>query len=121
MCDKKRKIIKPAKKVFLSNPGEVPGSSSSKALGYELDGPSSIPGGERLEIFHSSVSILVLGSTQPPVKRVPWLFRGKDGQACCGCEYVDPASTSPMACNGDTFIFYQIQGEMDRVRGQDPD
>ena len=41
-----------------------PGGSSSKALGYGLDGPGV--GG--MEILLHSVSRLVLGSTQPPIK-----------------------------------------------------
>ena len=45
------------------------GSSSGKALAYGLNGPGSIPGVGRVEIFlHSFVSELVLGSTQPPIK-----------------------------------------------------
>ena len=45
------------------------GSSSSKALGYGLDGPGSIPGVGGVEIFlRSFVSRLVLESTQPPIK-----------------------------------------------------
>ena len=46
-----------------------PGGSSGKALGYGLDGPSSIPGVGGVEIFlHSFVSRLALGSTEPPIK-----------------------------------------------------
>ena len=44
-------------------------SSSGKALRYGLEGPDSIPGVKGVEIFlHSSVSGMVLGSIQPPVK-----------------------------------------------------
>ena len=49
------------------------------SLGYGLDGSGSIPGVGGVEIFlHSFVSILILGSTQPPIKCVPGLSRGKD-------------------------------------------
>ena len=45
------------------------GSSSSKALGYGLDGLGSIPGVGGVEIFlRSFMSRLVLRSTQPPIK-----------------------------------------------------
>ena len=45
------------------------GRSSSKALGYGLYGPGSIPGVGGMEIFLCSfVSRLVLRSTQPPIK-----------------------------------------------------
>ena len=41
-----------------------PGGASGKALRYGQDGPGSIPGVGRVEIFlHSFVSRLVLGST----------------------------------------------------------
>ena len=44
-----------------------PDGSSGKALGYGLDGPSSIPRVGGVEIFlHSYVSRLALGSTQLP-------------------------------------------------------
>ena len=46
-----------------------PGGSSSKALGYGLDGAGSFPGVGGVEIFLDSfVSMFVLGSTQPPIK-----------------------------------------------------
>ena len=46
-----------------------PGSSTSKALGYGLDVPGSIPGVGEVEIFlYSFLSRLVLGSTQTPIK-----------------------------------------------------
>ena len=46
-----------------------PGGSSSKALGYGLDGPGSIPGVGGVENFlHSFMSRLVLESTQTPIK-----------------------------------------------------
>ena len=46
----------------------VPDGASGKALGYGLDGPGSIHGVGGVEIFLHSVSRLVLGSTQPPIK-----------------------------------------------------
>ena len=50
-------------------PSKGPGSSSGKALDYELDGPGSIPGVGGVEIFlHTFVFRLVMGSTQPPIK-----------------------------------------------------
>ena len=49
--------------------GNGPGGASGKALRYGLDGLGSIPGAGGVETFlHSFVSILVLGSTQPPIK-----------------------------------------------------
>ena len=57
-----------------------PGSSVGIATDYGLDGPGSNPGGD--EIF--SPSIPALGPTQPPVKWVPGLSRGKSAAgACC--------------------------------------
>ena len=45
------------------------GSSSGKAIGYELDGPGSIPGVEAVEIFlHSCLSSIVLGYIQPLIE-----------------------------------------------------
>ena len=56
------------------------GSSVGIATDYRLDGPGSNPGGD--EIFH--LSIPALGPTQPPVKWVPGLSRGKSAAgACC--------------------------------------
>ena len=50
-----------------------PGSSDGIAADYELDGPGSNPGGEEvLRPFRPA-----LRPTQPPVKRVPGLSRGK--------------------------------------------
>ena len=55
--------------VFLKNGG--PGSSVGIATDYGLDGPGSKSGAD--EIFR--LSILALGTTQPPVKWVPGLSR----------------------------------------------
>ena len=49
-----------------------PGSSIGKELGYKLDGPGV--GG--VEIFLHSMSRLVLGSTQPPIKWASGAFPG---------------------------------------------
>jgi len=49
-----------------------PGSSVGIATDYVLDGPGSNSGGD--EIFRPSRP--ALGSTQPPVKRVPGISKG---------------------------------------------
>ena len=51
-----------------------PGSSVVIATDYGLDGPGSNPGGDK--IFR--LSRPALGPTQPPVKWVPGLSRGKE-------------------------------------------
>ena len=91
-----------------------PGGSSGKALGYGLDGLGSIPSVGGVEIFlRSFVSRLVLRSTQPPIKWVPWAFLGV-GLATLPLPSAVAvymwtlASTSPwafLACNVDTFTF----------------
>ena len=95
-------------------PGCGPVSSSGKMLDYGLDSQSSTPGVRGVEIFlHSFVSRLVLGSTQPPMKWVPGAFSGVKAAKIIGlatlplCSAVAVnmwtlASTSPMACNGNT-------------------
>jgi len=61
------------------------------ATDYGLDGPGSNPGGD--EIFHQSRP--TLGPTQPPVKWVPVLSRGKvrPGRAA---DYSPPSSAAVM-------------------------
>ena len=55
--------------VIFINLREFPGSSSGKTLDYGLDGPVSIPGIGRVEIFlHSFVFKLVPRFTQPTIK-----------------------------------------------------
>jgi len=57
-----------------------PGSSVGIATDYGLDGPGSNPGGD--EIFRPSRP--ALGPTQPYVKWVPRLSRGKSAAGeCC--------------------------------------
>jgi len=50
-----------------------PGSSFGIATDYRLDGPRSYPGED--EIFRPSIP--ALGPTQPPVKWVPGISRGR--------------------------------------------
>jgi hypothetical protein len=66
-------------------------SSVGIATDYRLDGPGSNPGGD--EIFHPSRPSL--GPTQPPVKLVPGLSRGKvrPGRAA---DHTPPSSAAVM-------------------------
>ena len=68
-----------------------PGSSVGIATHYGLEGPGSIRGGN--EIFRPSKP--ALGPTQPPVKWVPGLSRGKvrPGRAA---DYSSPSSAAVM-------------------------
>ena len=59
----------------------MPGDSSGKALGYELDCTGSIPGNGGAETLLHSLSRLALGPTQPPVNEYRDFPRGKDGLA----------------------------------------
>jgi len=86
------------------------GSSIGIATDYGLDGPGSNPGGD--EIFRPARP--ALGPTQPPVKWIPGLSRGKErpGRAadhsppfkCRGHRrvelYLYPPSGPHRACNG---------------------
>ena len=67
------------------------GSSAGIATDYGLDGPGSNPGGD--EIFRRSRP--ALGLTQPPVKWLPGLSRGKvrPGRAA---DHSPPSSTAVM-------------------------
>ena len=70
-------IVKSILKIIIHVLKFLPGGSSGKALGYELDGP----GVGRVEIFlHSFVSRLVLGSTELPIKSVSGNFSGSKGE-----------------------------------------
>ena len=68
-----------------------PGSSVGIATDYGLDGPGSNPGGD--EIFRPSRP--ALGPTQPSVKWVPCLSRGKvrSGRAA---DHSPPSSAAVM-------------------------
>ena len=73
------------------NPKRGPGSSVGIAADYELDGSGSNPGAD--EIFRQSRP--ALGSTQPPVKWISGLFRGKvrPGRAA---DHSSPSSAAVM-------------------------
>jgi hypothetical protein len=49
-------------------------SSVGVERGYMLDGPGSIPGGDKFFLLLSTVSRPALGPTQPPIQWVPGLF-----------------------------------------------
>ena len=74
-----------------------PGSSVGIATDYGLDGPGSNPGGD--QIFRPSRP--ALGPTQPPVKWVPGLYRGKvrPGRAS---DHSPPSSAAVMEQNSYT-------------------
>ena len=68
-----------------------PGSSVGIAADYGLDGPGSNPGGD--EIFRPSRP--ALGPTQPPVKWVSGLSRGKVWPGCAA-DHSPPSSAAVM-------------------------
>ena len=85
VLDVKDRICKHTQKTY------EPGSSVGIATDYGLDGPGSNPGGDE----NFCPSRLTLGSTQPPVKWVPGLSRGKQrlGRAA---DHSPPSSAAVM-------------------------
>ena len=55
------------------------GISSGKVFDYGLGGPGSILGVAVMEIFHHSLSRLIMESTEPHIKLVPGVFPRSKG------------------------------------------
>ena len=85
------KILSCRKHILATLIRNGPGSSVGAATDYGLDGPGSNSGGD--EIFRPSRP--ALGPTQPPVKWVPGISRGKvrPGRAA---DYSPPSSVAVM-------------------------